>query len=79
MNLTREMALQFDKKGVQFNALCPGIFNAETWPCDPAAGIAFTPMGRVEEIARGTLFLAFLASDFMTAQTLVIDGGVLAR
>jgi NAD(P)-dependent dehydrogenase (short-subunit alcohol dehydrogenase family) len=82
VNLTREMALQYADKGIQVNALCPGIFQTETRPRDPAAAIAYTPMGRlgrVEEIAGATLFLASSASDFMTGQTLVIDGGVLAR
>jgi NAD(P)-dependent dehydrogenase (short-subunit alcohol dehydrogenase family) len=82
VNLTREMALQYAGMGIQVNALCPGIFQTETRPRDPAAGIAYTPMGRLgrpEEIAGAMLFLASSASDFMTGQTLVIDGGVLAR
>jgi NAD(P)-dependent dehydrogenase (short-subunit alcohol dehydrogenase family) len=82
VNLTREMALQYAGRGIQVNALCPGIFQTDTRPRDPAAGIVYTPMGRlgrVEEIAGATLFLASSASDFMTGQTLVIDGGVLAR
>jgi NAD(P)-dependent dehydrogenase (short-subunit alcohol dehydrogenase family) len=36
-------------------------------------------LGRPEELAGATLFLCSSASDFMTGQTLVIDGGVLAR
>lgn len=82
VNLTREMALHYADKGIQVNALCPGIFQTETRPRDPAAGIAYTPMGRLgrpEEIKGATLFLASSASDFMTGTTLVIDGGVLAR
>lgn len=82
VNLTREIALQYATKGIQVNALCPGIFQTETRPRDAAAGIAYTPMGRLgrpEEIAGATLFLASSASDFMTGQMLVIDGGVLAR
>ena len=82
VNLTREMALHYADRGIQVNALCPGIFQTETRPRDPAAAIAYTPMGRlgrVEEIKGAVLFLASKASDFMTGQTLVIDGGVLAR
>lgn len=82
VNLTREMALHYAAGGIQVNALCPGIFQTETRPRDPAAAIAYTPMGRLgrpDEIAGAVLFLASSASDFMTGQTLVIDGGVLAR
>ncbi len=82
VNLTREMALHYAAQNIQVNALCPGIFQTETRPRDPAAAIAYTPMGRLgqpHEIKGATLFLASSASDFMTGQTLVIDGGVLAR
>jgi NAD(P)-dependent dehydrogenase (short-subunit alcohol dehydrogenase family) len=82
VNLTREMALHYAGRGIQVNALCPGIFQTETRPRDPAAAIAFTPMGRLgrpDEIKGATLFLSSSASDFMTGQMLVIDGGVLAR
>lgn len=82
VNLTREMALHYAGMGIQVNALCPGIFQTETRPRDPAAAIAYTPMGRLgrpEEIKGAVLFLASSASDFVTGTTLVIDGGVLAR
>jgi NAD(P)-dependent dehydrogenase (short-subunit alcohol dehydrogenase family) len=82
VNLTREMALHYADRGIQVNALCPGIFQTETRPRDPAAAIAYTPMGRLgraDEIKGAVLFLVSSASDFMTGQTLVIDGGVLAR
>ena len=82
VNLTREIALHCAGKGIQVNAPCPGIFQTETRPRDPAAGLACRPMGRLgrpEEIAGARLLLASSASDFMTGQTLVIDGGVLAR
>lgn len=82
VNLTREMALHYAAQNIQINALCPGIFLTETRPRDPAAAIAYTPMGRLgrpEEIKGATLFLASKASDFVTGTTLVIDGGVLAR
>jgi gluconate 5-dehydrogenase len=82
VNLTREMALHYADKGIQVNALCPGIFQTESRPRDPAAAIAYTPMGRLgrpDEIKGATLFLASQASDFVTGTCLVVDGGVLAR
>lgn len=82
VNLTREMALHYAQDNIQVNALCPGIFQTETRPRDPGAGIRYTPMGRLgnpREIKGAVLFLASSASDFMTGSTLVIDGGVLAR
>lgn len=82
VNLTREMALHYADKGIQVNALCPGIFQTETRPRNPAAAIVYTPMGRLgrpDEIKGAVLFLASSASDFVTGTTLVIDGGVLAR
>jgi gluconate 5-dehydrogenase len=82
VNLTREMALHYADKGIQINALCPGIFQTETRPRDPAAAIAYTPMGRLgrpDEIKGSLLYLASSASDFVTGTTLVVDGGVLAR
>lgn len=82
VNLTREMALHYAAQNIQVNALCPGIFQTETRPRDPAAAIAYTPMGRLgrpDEIKGATLFLTSSASDFVTGTTLVIDGGVLAR
>lgn len=85
VNLARELGLEYAPHGLQVNALCPGFFRTETRPrsADHARAMeAYTPMGRIAdaaEIKGATVFLAAPASDFMTGQTLVIDGGVLAR
>lgn len=85
VNLARELALEYAPHGLHINALCPGFFRTETRPRSAEnARIMqdYTPLGRLaeaEEIKGAVVFLAGPASDFMTGQTLVIDGGVLAR
>lgn len=88
VNLTRELGLQYAKQGIQVNALCPGFYRTQLGggviddPGVLAAVEAFTPMGRVaepSEIKGPALFLASAASDFMTGQTLVTDGGCQAK
>lgn len=87
MNLTREMGLEYAKYGITVNAICPGTHRTamvEPWmqsEADTAALVNYTPMGRVSdasEIRGSVIFLASSASNFMTGQTLVVDGGSLA-
>jgi NAD(P)-dependent dehydrogenase (short-subunit alcohol dehydrogenase family) len=88
VNLTREMGLQYAASGIQVNALCPGFYRtrlaggAYDDPAFVEAITAFTPMGRIadaEEIRGPALFLASDASNFMTGQLLVADGGCTAK
>jgi NAD(P)-dependent dehydrogenase (short-subunit alcohol dehydrogenase family) len=86
VNLTRELGLQYATHNIQVNALCPGFFRSNLGGYDDPdvlqAMIDFTPMGRVAETAEikgPALFLASAASDYMTGQTLVVDGGCLAK
>lgn len=86
VNLTRELGLEYATRGIQVNALCPGFYRTRLGAYDDpdflAAVTGFTPMGRVAEASeiRGpALFLASPASDFMTGQTLVVDGGCMAK
>jgi NAD(P)-dependent dehydrogenase (short-subunit alcohol dehydrogenase family) len=84
VNLTRELAAQWARRGVRVNALAPGWFPTEM------TGDMFgdegslkwmrsrTPMGRageLDELVGPLLFLASDASSFMTGQTIAIDGG----
>ena len=88
INLTRELGLQYASQGIQVNALCPGFYQTNLSrgaiddPQVRAAITAFIPMGRIAaaaEIKGPALFLASAASDYMTGQTLVTDGGCLAK
>jgi NAD(P)-dependent dehydrogenase (short-subunit alcohol dehydrogenase family) len=88
INLTRELALQWARKNVRVNALCPGWFPSEmTHGMDTDEGSiryvqANSPMprmGRPEELDGPLLLLASDAGSFITGQTLVVDGGWTAR
>lgn len=88
VNLTRELALQWARKGVRVNALCPGWFPSEmTAGMDSDEGSqAFirqmSPiprMGHDHELDGALLLLASSASTFMTGQSLIVDGGWTAR
>lgn len=88
INLTRELALQWARKSVRVNNLCPGWFVTEmTAGMDTDEGSqkfvqANSPiprMGYEHELDGALLLLASDASTFMTGQSLVVDGGWLAR
>ncbi len=89
VGLTRELGLQWAKRGVRVNAICPGYFETELTSEmfeEDSSGIAWitrnTPMrraGELPELDGALLFLASDASSFVTAQTLVVDGGWTAR
>lgn len=84
--MSREMGVQFGRRGVRVNALCPGPVDTpllqELFLSDPAKAarrLVHLPMGRfaeAEEIAKGALFLASDDSSYMTANTFLVDGGL---
>jgi len=84
VNLTRELAAQWARRGVRVNALAPAWFHTEM--TDEMFGNersrkwmrTRTPMGRpgrVEELVGPLLFLASDASSYVTGHTLLVDGG----
>jgi NAD(P)-dependent dehydrogenase (short-subunit alcohol dehydrogenase family) len=84
--LSRELGVEFARRGVRVNALCPGPVDTpllrELFAKDPeraARRLVHVPMGRfgtAQEIANGVLFLASDESSFMTAATFLVDGGI---
>lgn len=86
--MTRTAAVEWAKFGAQVNAIAPGYvetdMNAELRSNEDLYArvvdqIPARRMARVEEIAPLVVYLALLASDFMTGETIVIDGGETAR
>ncbi|PAW69113.1 MAG: gluconate 5-dehydrogenase [Opitutia bacterium Tous-C1TDCM] len=85
--LTRAMAVEWAKHGVQANGIAPGYFETElTAPlvADPQFNAWIcgrTPAGRwgqPDELAGTAVFLASAASDFVNGQIITVDGGLLA-
>jgi NAD(P)-dependent dehydrogenase (short-subunit alcohol dehydrogenase family) len=84
--LSRELGVEFARRGVRVNALCPGPVDTpllrELFAKDPekaARRLVHVPIGRfahAEEIAAGALFLASDESSFVTATTFLVDGGL---
>ena len=88
VNLTRELALQYARKGVTVNALCPGWFPSELTAGlhgdDAALGYIATNtpiprMGQPHELDGALLLLSAPAGSFITGQSLIVDGGWTAR
>jgi len=89
INLSKTVAVEYAKRGVRVNTVCPGGINT--------AGMAFYlekmpelaqktrnahAMGRLaepEEIADAVVYLCSERASFITGHDLVVDGGVLVR
>ena len=87
LGLTRALATEWASPGVRVNALCPGWVATEMTEAlagDAAFGRRLqrrVPLGRwgtCADMSGALLFLASHASDFMTGQALVVDGGLMA-
>jgi NAD(P)-dependent dehydrogenase (short-subunit alcohol dehydrogenase family) len=86
LSLSRELGVEFARRGVRVNALCPGPVDTpllrELFAKDPVAAarrLVHVPMGRfarAEEIAAAALFLASDESSYVNAATFLVDGGI---
>ena len=84
ISLTRALAVEWARHNIQVNAIAPGWFvtemNGEAFG-DPrirerlTRDIPARRTGRLEEIGPLAVYLASSGADFMTGQTLFLDGG----
>ena len=80
--LTRHFATEFAKDHIYVNAVCPGPVDSEitqTWTTEHRRKVlANLPMGRMgtpEDIANLAVFLASPLSDYITGESVLINGG----
>ena len=82
--LTRSLAAEWARHGIQVNCLAPGYVNTDiprAAMADPKIRERFLSriparrIGEPEEVATLAVYLASAASDFMTGQTVYLDGG----
>jgi NAD(P)-dependent dehydrogenase (short-subunit alcohol dehydrogenase family) len=87
LSMTREIAVEYARRGIRANALCPGPIETPLLqellsdPARRARRMVHIPMGRLgraEELAKAALFLASDDASFMTGAALVVDGGITA-
>jgi NAD(P)-dependent dehydrogenase (short-subunit alcohol dehydrogenase family) len=91
MSLTRVLAVEYAKRNIRVNAICPGVIDTGMnrrnldLADDPeqlvSKWMSATPMGRMgtgNEIADAVLFLASEQSSFVTGIGLLVDGGRVA-
>lgn len=87
LSMTREIAVEFARRNIRANALCPGpvetplLAELMSDPGRRERRLVHIPIGRLgqpHEIASAALFLASDESSLITGATFVVDGGITA-
>jgi len=83
ISFTKSLARELGSFNIHVNAVAPGLIESEVVSKMPkekvGAIIKSSSLGRIgkpEEVARAVLFLASDQSDYITGQTIVVDGGI---
>lgn len=90
IGFTKSAALEYGKRGIRVNAICPGLIQTPMSDRMIAEGQGdalkamekMIPMGRVgrpEEIASSVLWLCSHAASYVTGQSISVDGGFVMR
>ena len=86
--LTRAMAEAWSKDGISGNAIAPGFFPTELTAtvfkdkqlfAQNAAKTAIGRNGELQDLEGITIFLSSSASDYITGQTIFVDGGYTSK
>ena len=86
--LTRNLAIEHGPKGIRANCIAPGLiktdFSRALWQNEQLLkhvedGTPARRMGLPDDIGGVAVFLASRAADYITGQTLVVDGGLSVR
>ena len=85
VNMTRDLATSWAHYGITVNAIAPGWFPTrmsrgiiEHYEQEMLADIPLARFGKPEDLKGVIVFLASSAANYMTGQTVVIDGGTTA-
>lgn len=88
IGLTKSAAVEYGRKHIRVNAVCPGVIKTAMFEraaaADPKVGAAATQMhpvgrlGEAEEVASVVLWLASDAASFVTGHAHTVDGGMTA-
>ena len=80
---TKSLAREMGPFNIQVNAVAPGLIETEMTAQMPPERLeaiihstALNRMGKPEDVAWAVLFLASAQSDYITGQTIVVDGGI---
>lgn len=83
IGMTKTAALEFASRGIRVNAVAPGFIETDmtaSLPDDVKTAymekIPLKSLGRPEDIANAVVYLASPLSDYMTGQTLHLNGGM---
>ena len=83
ISFTRSLALELGHFNIHVNAVAPGLIESEVISNMPKEKIetiikssSLGKMGKPEDVAQAALFLASDHSNYITGQTIVVDGGI---